>query len=33
MSIQEDEMLKEAATRIGVVPIELLKAVLAGEAI
>ncbi|MFZ4859101.1 MAG: hypothetical protein ACOYL3_22210 [Desulfuromonadaceae bacterium] len=33
MSIQEDETLKEAATRIGVVPIELLKVVLVGEAI
>jgi hypothetical protein len=31
MTIKEDETLKDAATRLGVVPIEVLKAILVGE--
>lgn len=33
MAIKEDEFLKDAATRLGVVPIELLKIILVGEPI
>ena len=33
MTVKDDETLKEAATRLGVVPIEVLKAILVGEPI